>query len=144
MHSRLTQESHIVLSTEIRRWHGEKVQDADLKLLSWGPIYTLTLYWGSQTAFVYGSYVYQYLPFTNSNGWNFNVYLYLFVIIILNPLHVSVKNTALFNNNIVFNLRKHLVRRVALLNSMFVTLFNVWLRRQLGSHIDSCVQSVII
>ena len=32
--------------------------------------------------------------------------IYLFTVTILNPLHVNIRNTALFSNSIVFNLRK--------------------------------------
>ena len=38
------------------------------------------------------------------------IFIYLFAIIILNPLHVNVRNTALFNN-IVFNLRKQFTEK---------------------------------
>ena len=39
------------------------------------------------------------------------IFIYLFAIIILNPLHVNVRNTALFNNIIVFNLRKQFTEK---------------------------------
>lgn len=39
------------------------------------------------------------------------IFIYLFAIIILNPFHVNVRNTALFNNNIVFNLRKQFTEK---------------------------------